>query len=54
MKYSFRQVSDTDSMPDDITVPEKVKTGPKGSVITLRGVGEPVLIGSSQLDFPVH
>lgn len=36
-------------MPGDITVPEKVKTGPKGPVSTLTSWGEPVLIGSSQI-----
>lgn len=35
VKYSLRKASDPNCMPGDITVPGKVKAGPKGSVSTL-------------------
>lgn len=37
VKYSLRSVIQTACHMTDVTVPEKVKTGPKGSVSTLRG-----------------
>lgn len=33
MEFSLRKASNTSYIPDDFTVPGKVKAGPKGSVL---------------------